>query len=159
MPTDFYTYRQDIRPRGDGSPVAFKPLAALTDLCTGELVGWDADDKALVRFVRDGAGNIKYVGISKDSMASLAKLGNYAQLKLDRVGVFTTGVHEMLGTAAETYVHGTEVYMNGTDTQKITTVVGTGGVKVGRVHLPDGSTKSGAVLVPILIDDYTVTQL
>ena len=50
MPTDFYTFRNDIRPRGDGSPVSYKPLAALTDLCMGEFVGFDGDDKALVRY-------------------------------------------------------------------------------------------------------------
>jgi len=159
MPRDLYTYLKDVRPRGDGTAIPYKPLAALVDLCMGELVGWDADDKALVRFTRDGATNVKFVGISRDSQVGMARLGNYPALALKEISVFSTGVHSLLGTAAETYVHGTIVYMSGTDTQKITTVVGVGGVAIGTVHLPDGSTLTGAVLVPVLIDEYTLTQI
>lgn len=159
MPTDLYTYVKDIRPRGDGTVIPYKPVAALVDLCAGEFVGWDADDAALKRFVRDGAGNIKYVGISRDSQVKMARLGNHAALALKEIGVFSTGVHSILGTAAENYVHGTVVYMESTNTQKITTVQGVGGVAVGTVHLPDGTTLTGAVMVPVLIDEYTIVQL
>lgn len=43
----------------------------------------------------------------------------------------------------------------GADSQTITTVAGTGGVKVGKVWLPNRAPKSGTVRVPVLIDEYT----
>lgn len=159
MPTEKYTFRKDVRGDGRGTPISYKPVTALTDLVSGEFVGWDTDDPGLKRFVRDEAGSERYVGISRDSQAGLAKLGNQPPLA-DFVGasglvsVFSTGVHLLLGTAAETYVHGTTVYMSGTNTQKITNVAG-GGVAIGRAFLPDGSSKIGAVEVPVLIDGFT----
>lgn len=151
----YYTYVKDVKKPQGGSPASFKPAAAIKGVMdSGEFVGWDTDDKNVVRFIRDGAGNVKFVGISRDSMIGVRTLGNNPALDPDLLSVFTSGVHMMLGTAAETYVHGTEVYMETTNTTKITTVVGVGGVKVGSVWLPDGSTLTGAVRVPILIDNY-----
>lgn len=154
----YYTYVKDIKkPGGGGSRVSFKPdAAAVGVLDNGWIVGYDTDTKTLVKFVRDGAGNVKYVGIAADSMVGVATLGNAAALQPDLCSVFTSGVHAMLGTAAETYAHGAEVYMDnvGTDASKITTAAGTGGVKVGSVWLPEGGSLTGAVRVPILIDNY-----
>lgn len=158
MATDKYTFQKDLRPFGGGTPVAYPLDPAVTGLAQGEFVAWASSSKTLLRFVRAGEAG-KYVGISRDSQIGVAKLGNQAALQaaITPFSVFTTGVHEVLGTAGETYAHSNAVYMSGTNTQKITLVAG-GGVQVGTVHLPDGSTRVGAVNVPILIDEYTKTQ-
>ena len=155
---DYNTFVRDVR-SNNGNPVSYKPDSALAgSLETGEFAAWDATNKLLKRYVRDGTAG-KFIGISRDSMKGVRRLGNQAALDPDRVSTYTAGVHDVLGTAAETYKHGDEVYMNGTDTTKVTTVVGSpAGIKIGVVWLPDGTTKSGAVRVPILIDPYTVTQ-
>jgi len=153
---DFYTYKGDIRPFGHGSPIAYKYAALTPDIEQGEMAAWNATGNVLVRWQRSGAAG-KFVGITRDSAKAMAKLGNQPALALTEVSVFTTGIHEMLGTAAEVYGHGEAVYMNGTDTTKIIKVAG-GGVQVGTVHLPLGNTLTGAVRVPILIDEYTKVQ-
>lgn len=155
-PVSQYTYQRDLRAFGNGTPEGYK--TALTTLVAGELVAWDSTNKTLVRFVRDGSAG-QLAGISKDDLVGIQKLGNQPALIAayqNPFEVFTTGIHTLLGTAAESYVHDTLVYMSGTDTQKVTTVQGTGGVVVGKVYLPDGSTITGAVQVPIVIDEYTV---
>jgi predicted RecA/RadA family phage recombinase len=158
-PVSFYTFRQDLRPFGQGTPIGYK--TSLTDLVEGEFVAWDATNKVLVRYVRDGSAG-KFAGISKDSVAGIQKLGNQAALQgafQNPCEVFTTGVHELLGAQGQTYKHGDVVYMNGTDTQLITTTAGSpAGVAIGTVHLPDGSTKTGSVRVPVLIDEFTIAQ-
>jgi predicted RecA/RadA family phage recombinase len=124
------------------------------DLRQGELVRWSASDNGVVRHVRDQAG---FAGVTKESQVSnLWNLGNQPRYVPDPVlvSVFTSGIHEMLGTDGEEYAHGAEVYM-GSDSQTITTDAGVGGVKIGKVWLPNLAPKSGAVRVPILIDDYT----
>lgn len=154
----YYTFIKDIKkPGGGGSRVSFKPdAAALGVLDNGWLVGYDTDTKTAVKYVRDGAGNVKYVGIAADSLVGIRTLGNNPALDPDLVSVFTSGVHAMLGTAAETYAHGDEVYMDnvGVNAAVITKAAGTGGVKVGSVWLPEGGTLTGAVRVPVLIDNY-----
>lgn len=156
--TDKPTFVKDLRPFGGGTPVGYTADASLTDLAQGEFVAWASVSKTLLRFVRAGEAG-KYVGVSRDSQLGVARLGNQAALASATapLSVFTTGVHEILGTAGETYAHSNAVYMSGTNTQKITLVAG-GGVQVGTVHLPDGSTRVGAVNVPILIDESTITQ-
>lgn len=157
--TDRPTFVKDVRPFGGGSPISYLVDPAVTDFAQGEFAAWAGSTTRLLRrFVRAGEAG-KLVGITRDSQLGVAKLGNQAALAqaVAHLSVFTTGIHEVLGTAGETYGHGMEVYMSGTDTQKITLAAG-GGVKVGMVYLPDGSTKVGAVKVPILIDEYTITQ-
>ena len=154
---EFYTFLGDLRPWGNGTPVAYKIAAAL-ELESGTFAAWDATNGTLVKFIRDASGG-KFAGVTRGSSVMVKSLGNQAALIPPKLSVFTTGIHQMLGTAAETYTHGVVVYMNGTTANKITTTQGTGGVAVGAVHLPDGSTLSGAVRVPILIDEYTITQI
>ena len=69
--------------------------------------------------------------------------------------VFTSGVHELLGLSGDTYLHGDAVYMNATSTIQITKTQGAGGVQVGAVFLPDGTSRVGQVRVPVLIDAFT----
>lgn len=168
---DFYTFVKDIRPFGNGSPVSLRydpnwtsssyAIATAGDIYAGEWVAWDATNRRVVRFATDG-GNGNMIGVSRDSAQGMKKLGNQPALALDRLSVFTSGVHEMLGTSGDTYSHGDAVYMPGTDTQSITktrpTVSGGGqGVQTGTVWLPDGTQKAGAVRVPVLIDHNTNT--
>lgn len=156
-PVGFETFIKDLRPFGGGTPIGYK--TALTDLVNGEFAAWDNTNKTLVRFVRDATAG-PFVGITRDSLVGIQKLGNQPQLLAafqNPCSVFSTGVHSLLGSAGQTYVHSTPVYMAGTDSQKITTVAG-GGTQIGTVHLPDGSTLSGAVRVPVLIDEFTITQ-
>jgi hypothetical protein len=160
LATDFYTYRQDIRAAFGGSPVAYEPDTGVTTLVRGEMLAISASTHKVKQFVRDGSAGV-FVGISRDSQVGLAKLGNQPALAASlglEFSVFTTGVHELLGTAGQTYTHGLAVYM-GADTDVITSVAGTGGVQVGIVWLPDASSKVGAVRVPVLIDEYTKTQV
>jgi hypothetical protein len=158
MPTDFYTFVKDIRPLGNGSPVAYKydPTAFSSDvqgdLAMGEMVAFDATNRRVVRFVRTGgAGN--FIGVSRDSAISMKKLGNQAALNLIDMSVFTSGVHLLLGNTGDTYNHGDAVFMNATSTIQITKTAG-GGVQVGAVFLPDGTQRSGQVRVPVLIDAF-----
>ncbi len=158
---DFYTYKSDLRPWGTGTPIAYKvdPNLALP-FNQGEMAAWDPGATTLVRWIRDGSGGIKFVGVTRDSQSGIQKLGNQPALKsfLNPLSVFTTGIHELLGVAGVTYTHGGAVYMSGTDTTAVTTSQNVTSVQVGTVHLPDGSSKVGAVRVPVLIDEYTIAQ-
>lgn len=157
---DFFTYVKDLRAFGEGTPVSYHFTVLTPPAVQGEMMAWSAASKVLVRFVRDGSAG-KFVGISRDSQLSFQTLSNKPALNafLDPFSVWTTGVHQMLGTVGEQYTHGSAVYMSGTDTTAITASQGAGGVQVGTVYLPDGSTIIGAVRVPILIDNFTVTQV
>lgn len=157
---NFYTFVKDLRPFGNGTPVSYNFVALASPLFQGEFVAWDATVGVLVRYLRTGSAG-KLVGITRDSQAGLQSLGNQAALAaaINPFSVWTTGVHEMLGTAGETYTHGLAVYMQGTDTTAITSSQAVTGVQVGSVHLPDGTIKLGAVRVPILIDNFTETQV
>jgi hypothetical protein len=153
---EYYTFLKDLRPFGNGTPVAYKydPTAFSGDLdmASGEFAAFDATNRRVVRYLRNGgAGN--FIGISRDSALGMLKLGNQPALALTELSVFTSGVHSLLGKSAETYVHGTAVYMDATNTQAITTVAG-GGTQIGAVYLPGGESLSGAVRVPVLIDGY-----
>jgi hypothetical protein len=168
---DFYTYQQDVRAAFGGSPVAYVSDSTLTvanggtPLFQGEMVALKVvgNSKTIVRFVRDNtAGN--FVGITRDSQQGTAKLGNQpALLQMTQIelSVFTTGIHQMLGTVGETYSHGQPVFMSSTalQTDTITSAAGTNGAVVGVVWLPDNSTRVGAVRVPILIDNHTLSQI
>jgi hypothetical protein len=157
----FYTFRQDTRPFGNGSPVAYRYVKsvfdadALGEIVQGELVAWDSANRRVIRYVRTGTS--KLIGVARDSAAGMKKLGNQPGLDLTELSVWTTGIHELLGTAGETYLHGDSVFMSGTDTTKVTKVAA-GGVQVGIVQNPQHVTLTGAVRVPILIDNYTETQ-
>ncbi len=159
---DFYTYRGDIRAALGGSPIAYDyDTTTSPGLEQGEQVAYNATTKKVVRFVRDG-GQGKFVGITRDSHATLLKLGNQPALVkalVQQFSVFSTGIHELVGSVGDTYVHGDVVYMADTDTTKVTKTQGTGGIAIGTAHLPDGSSKVGAVRVPILVDEYTKTQV
>jgi len=160
--TPFYTFLQDIRPFGNGSPIAYRydPAAfaadALGELVSGEMAAFDTTNKRVVRFVRTASAG-KFVGITRDSAAGMKKLGNQPALALADLSVFSTGVHELVGTAAEVYSQGDPVYMSGTDTQKVTKTAA-GGTQIGIVHNPLNKSIVGAVRVPVLIDEFTVTQ-
>lgn len=157
----FYTFRQDIRPFGNGSPLAYRYDASLFaadvlgEPVQGEMLAWDSGNTRVLRFVR--TGTFPFIGIARDSAAGLKKLGNQPALTPTELSVFTTGVHELVGTAGQSYIHGDAAFMSGTDTTKITKVAA-GGTRVGTVHNPQNQTISGAVRVPVLIDEYTVTQ-
>lgn len=160
-PVDKYTYREDFRPFGNGSPIAYKYTTPQSggDIAQGEFVTWDGTNRVLVRFVRDGSQG-PFVGITRDSALAVKKLGNQAALGPIELAVFTTGVHLLTGSVGDTYAHGDKVYMPGSppDTQKISKTQGTGGIQIGIVHLPQGNTLAGAVDVPVLIDNFTITQ-
>lgn len=159
--TDFYTYRGEVRPFGNGTPVAYRYDAAafvsdaLGELAQGELVCMDTTNNRLLRFNRTAA-NGKLVGVTRESAISMKKLGNQPAITPPEISVFTTGIHLMLGTVGETYTHNNAVFMNGTDTTKITKTQGSNGVQVGQVWNPLNLTYSGVVRVPILIDDNTL---
>lgn len=154
-----YTYLKDLRPFGGGTPIGY--VTTLTNVVAGEFMAWDNTNKTLVRFVRDGSAG-PFVGVSKTDLVGIQSLGNQTPLVAafqNPFEVFTTGIHLLQGAAGQTYKHGDVVYMNGTDTQAITTTAGSpAGVAIGTVNLPDGSTLTGVVLVPVLIDEYTITQ-
>ena len=158
MATDIPTFVKDLRPFGGGTPISYLVSTSVTDLAQGEFVAWDSANRVMRRFVRDGSAG-KFLGISRDSQVGVAKLGNQTALAAAnaRLSVFTTGVHESTGLAGETYGHGDSLFMNATSTQSVTKV-SAGGTQLGTVYLPEGGTKSGAVKVPMLIDEYTVTQ-
>lgn len=159
--TDFYTYKGDLRPWGGGTPIAYNVDPDLSPAFNqGEMAAWDPGALTLVRWIRDGSGGIKFAGVTRDSQSGIQKLGNQPALKsfLDPLSVFSTGIHELLGVSGVTYTHGAAVYMSGTDTTAVTTSQNVTSVQVGTVHLPDGSSKVGAVRVPVLIDQYTITQ-
>jgi len=162
---DFYTFVKDLRPFGNGTPMSYRyDRTAFTsdaqgELGSGEMLGWDATNQRILRFNRTAA-NGKFIGLTRDSATGLQKLGNQAALNLAVAdySVFTSGVHMLVGTVGDTYNHGNAVYMSGTDTTKITKTQGSNGVQVGTVYNPLNSSVVGAVRVPVLIDEYTVTQ-
>jgi hypothetical protein len=160
MPADFYTFVKDLRPFGHGTPVAYKYVAsafvsdAQGEIAQGEFCAYDSTNQRVTRFARNG-GNGVFIGVSRDSAVSMRKLGNQAALALTELSVFTSGVHEFLGLTGDSYVHGDAVYMEATSTIQITKTAGVGGVQIGQVFLPDGTTKTGQVRVPVLIDAYT----
>src|SRR5260370_10623977 len=156
---EFYTFVKDLRPFGNGTPVALKydPAwttgtyvgAGLGDVVSGELMAYDATNRRVVRYAADGANGV-LAGISRDSAFSLKKLGNQSALTASFLdfSIFTTGIHEMLGTTGDVYSHGDKVYMSGTNTQAVQKTQGavSGGgsfAQVGVVYLPDGSQRSG----------------
>src|SRR5258707_55549 len=125
VPVEFYTFVRDLRPFGNGTPVAYKYDTAWTtgafvgsglgDLVYGEFIAYDATNRRVVRYAADG-GNGVLAGISRDSALSLKKLGNQSALtaSLLEFSVFTSGIHEMLGVTGDTYSHGQAVFMSGT---------------------------------------------
>lgn len=168
---DFPTFIADLRPFGNGTPFSYRyDRTAFTgdvqvpvgnpsnDLNQGEMCAFDATNNRVVRFQRSGA-NGKFVGVSRDSATGPQKLGNQPALlaSLNPFSVWTTGIHGLLGTVGETYTHGNPVYMAGTSTNTITKTAA-GGVQVGIVHNPQNLSFVGAVRVPILIDEFTITQ-
>ncbi len=160
-PADFYTFRGDIRPFGNGSPVAYRYdptafTAAAEDITQGELCAWDSTNRRVVRFVRAGEAG-KFIGLSRESAKSIHKLGNQPALNLRELSVFSTGIHELIGKLGETYNHGDAIYMDSTATNAVTKVAG-GGVQIGTIHNPQNLTIQGNVRVPVLIDEFTVTQ-
>jgi hypothetical protein len=147
-----------VRSNARGTPILYKlGTTQAQDLRQGELVRWSASDNGIVRHVRDQSG---FAGLTAESQVSNTwTLVNQQRFVPDPVlvKVFTSGLQELVGTDAETYEHGVEVYM-GADSQTITNLAGVGGVKVGKVWLTNLAPKSGAVRVPVLIDEYTKTE-
>lgn len=162
---NFYTYLQDKTGGigAQGAPVAYRYDASaftsdpLGDIGQGEMVCWDNTNKRVLRFNRTAA-NGKLIGISRDAGDGLKKLGNQPGLNLTELSTMTSGVHQLVGTTGETYAHGQAVYMNGTDTTKVTKTAA-GGTQVGTVFNPLNRSIVGAVRVPILIDGFTDTQI
>lgn len=160
---DIFTWLGDLRARGDGTPVSFPVdpnvlTDALGPLAQGEFLARRASDGKLVRFVRDGMAG-RYVGISAQSLIEVRLYGNQPGLLapfLEAFEVWTTGLHLIAGSIGETYEHGDPVYMAGTNTQAVTKLAA-GGVVVGTVYLPDGSTQIGTARIPVLIDEATRT--
>lgn len=159
---DFYTYLKEKTGGigAQGSPVAYRydhsafVSDALGDIGQGEMVGWDATNKRVLRLNRTTA-NGKFLGVSRENAVGLQKLGNQAGLINTELSVMTSGVHQLLGTLGETYAHGDKVYENGSDTTRVTKTQGSNGVQVGTVFNPLNLTFAGAVRVPILIDTFT----
>lgn len=160
---NFYTYKQDIRPLGNGSVITYRydraafTSDALGQIGQGEMCAWDATNQRVLRWNRSGA-NGDFIGVSRDAADGLEKLGNQPALQLKQLGVFTTGIHELVGTTGDTYSHGNPVFQSGTDTTKVTKTQA-GGVQVGTIHNPLNLTLVGAIRVPVLIDEFTKTQV
>lgn len=156
---DFYTFVKDLRPFGQGTPIAYRYQAsafaadALGDLVSGEFAAYDATNRRVVRFVRNGGAG-QFIGITRDSAQGRKTLGDQAALDLIDMSVFTSGVHSLTGIAGDIYSHGDAVFMSGTNTQVVTKTQGAGGVQLGAVFSPDGTQFNGAVRVPILIDSF-----
>lgn len=164
--SDFYTYRQDIRPFGGGSVITYTLDPSVTVMYQGEFCALKVSGTArtVVRFVTDGSAG-DFIGISRDSLTGIQTLGNQAALTAkvySEFSVFTTGVHQMKTTIGQTYAHGTAVYM-GADTATVTTVGTSGQPVVGMVFLPDNQsnpiTGAASQRVPILIDNHTLNQV
>lgn len=164
--SDFYTYRQDIRPFGGGSVITYTLDATVTTLYQGEMMALKVSGNArtVVRMVADGSAG-DFVGISRDSLTGIQTLGNQTALTAkvySEFSVFTTGVHLMKTTVGETYTHGKAVYM-GADTATVTTVGTSTQPVVGMVFLPDNVqnpiTGAASQRVPILIDEHTINQV
>ncbi len=159
---DFNTYvREKTGGIGaGGSPISYKYSTPGSggDIEQGEFTAWDKTNKIVVRFNRTGGAG-KFTGISRDSAKGFRKLGNQDPLGITDMSVYTSGIHLLLGTVGETVVHGDPVYMNATSTIQVTKTQGSNGVQLGVVWLPDGTSKVGAVRVPVLIDTFTATQV
>jgi hypothetical protein len=160
---DYNTFLFDTRGSGVGTAVAYRYDASIFaadsfgDISMGEMVAWDATNKRVLRFNRTLA-NGKFIGIARDSARGMAKLGNQPGLALRELSVYTTGVHGLVGTVGDTYVHGDAVYMAGSDTTKVTKTAG-GGTQIGIVWNTQNQSFVGAVRVPVLIDSSDVTQV
>jgi hypothetical protein len=164
--SDFYTYRQDIRPFGGGSVITYTLDPTVLVMYQGEFCALKVSGNArtVVRFVADGSAG-DYVGISRDSLTGIQTLGNQVALTAkvySEFSVFTTGVHQMKTTVGETYNHGKAVYM-GADTATVTTSGTSGQPTVGMVFLPDNQQNpvigAASQRVPILIDEHTINQV
>lgn len=114
----------------------------------GDMCQWDPT--ALVATQMTTASGAIFLGVSEECQP-LAGLGsNTNPLTGNMIRIVSQGLQSMNSTTGETYTHRVPVYM-GADPQTIS-VVGAGRI-VGRVHLPDGSTITGAAgtRVPINI--------
>ena len=114
----------------------------------GDMCQWDP--VALVALQMTTASGAIFLGVSEESQP-LAGLGsNTNPLTGNMIRIVAQGIFSMNSTSGETYTHRVPVYM-GADAQTISTV-GAGRI-IGRVHLPDGSTITGAsgTRVPINI--------
>jgi len=175
FPADFMTFRQDLRPFGNGTVISYLPDTALVDLAEGELVGWNASVPGLQRWLQDGGGTNPqtqvFVGLSRDSQNTIASLGNQPALSnflnvINRVGVWTTGIHLLQTKNGDSYTHGVGVYAFGNYTsgsgsqRQVTVTQPANGILVGAVYLPDGSTVigDGTKRVAVLIDEFTLQQ-
>jgi hypothetical protein len=134
---DWPSYVGEVRSNARGAPILMRlGTTQAQDLGQGELVRWSAAANGVVRHVRDQSG---FAGLTAESQVShTGTLGNQPRFVPDPVlvKVFTSGLHELMGVDGETYNHGVEVYM-GSDSQTITIVAGVGGVKIGKVWLPN----------------------
>ncbi len=152
---DWPSYVGEVRSNYRGTAILMALGQSQTpDLRQGEMVRWHTPNAGIMRHVRDAPG---FVGLTAESMvANLWTLGNQPRYISDPlvIKVFSTGIHELLGVDGDTYPHGQIVYMAGTDTQAITTIAG-GGLPIGKVYLLNLAPKSGAVRIPVLIDEYT----
>jgi hypothetical protein len=109
---DWPSYCGEVRSNYRGTPILMRHgTTQAQDLRQGEMVRWSASDNGIVRHVRNQAG---FAGLTAESQVSnLWTLGSQPRFVPDPVlvKVFTSGLHELLGTDAETYNHGVEVYM------------------------------------------------
>ena len=115
---------------------------------TGAMMQWDTTARYATPHTT-ASGNV-FLGVSQETNP-LAGLGTTSQpLTGGMIRILSQGVHNMLTTADETYVHRTPVFMGAT-THTVTTV--SAGRLIGRVHLPDGSSITGATgtTVPVSI--------
>ena len=106
---------------------------------TGAMMQWDATARYATPMTTT-SGAI-FLGVSQETNP-LVGLGTTSQpLTGGMIRILSQGVHDMNTTSGETYVHRTPVFM-GADTHTVTTI--SAGRLIGRVHLPDGSSVTGA---------------
>lgn len=104
----------------------------------GDVVKWDTSS---LYALRQATGNAeKCVGVSMDTIPLPSRID--ASDVVDMIRVKQSGIFSFKTTAAETYEHGLWVEV-GADSQTIK-LTSTGANKVGKVHLPDGTSVTGA---------------
>lgn len=134
MATDFYRFLYDVFPG-----IESYAIYSSSGVNEGDMMQWDTGSRVATNALL-ASGSI-FLGISYETnpLASLGTTARPLTGSLCRIG--SQGIFQMKTTTSEVYSHLDPVYQ-GADTQTISKV---GSTKIiGRVHLPGGSTVTGA---------------
>jgi hypothetical protein len=124
---------------GQGAGMESYKIYTSSGINQGDMMQWDPNARVATNALL-ASGSI-FLGVSDDCnpMAGLGTASN--PLTLGAARIKSSGIFVFKTTSGETYVHRTPVYQ-GADQQTISTVGSTR--MIGRVHLPDGSSVTGA---------------